>query len=59
MRYPFQDPSLSLEARVDDLVGRLTLSEKLNMLSTYQRGVPRLGIEDWHIGGEVARGYVS
>ena len=59
MKYPFQNPDLSLEERLDDLISRLTLDEKINMLTTYQRGVPRLGIEDWHIGGEVARGYVS
>ena len=59
MKYPFQNPDLSLEERLDDLISRLTLDEKINMLTTYQRGVPRLGIEDRHIGGEVARGYVS
>ncbi len=59
MKYPFRDPSLALDKRVDDLVSRLTLDEKISMLTTWQKAVPRLGIDDWHIGAEVARGYVS
>ena len=59
MKYPFMDESLSFEERVEDLISRLTLDEKIAMLTTWQRGVPRLGIGDWHIGAEVARGYVS
>ncbi len=59
MNYPFRDTALSREERVRDLVARLTLDEKVNMLSTWQHAVPRLGVGEWHIGGEVARGYVS
>ena len=59
MKYPFRDASLALETRVDDLVSRLRLDEKISMLTTWQKAVPRLGIGDWHIGAEVARGYVS
>lgn len=59
MNYPFNDPDLSLNERVHDLISRLTVQEKINMLTTWQHGVPRLGIDDWHIGAEVARGYVS
>ncbi len=59
MKYPFREPSLALDLRVDDLVSRLTLDEKISMLTTWQKAVPRLGIGEWHIGAEVARGYVS
>lgn len=59
MNYPFKNPKLSLTDRVRDLVSRLTLDEKIDMLTTWQKGVKRLGIDDWHIGAEVARGYVS
>lgn len=59
MKYPFRDPSLKLDERVDDLVSRLTIDEKISMLTTWQKAVPRLGIGEWHIGAEVARGYVS
>ena len=59
MKYPFQDTKLSIDERVCDLVSRLTLDEKIDMLTTRQHGVKRLGINDWYIGAEVARGYVS
>src|ERR1035441_3865782 len=42
--YPFQDPNLSIEQRVDDLVSRLTLDEKIGMLAQVQPAIPRLGI---------------
>ncbi len=32
MSHPYQDPSLSIEARVSDLLGRMTLDEKLAQL---------------------------
>ena len=42
---PFRDPNLPLERRVDDLVSRLTLDEKIGMLAQVQPAIPRLGIE--------------
>lgn len=59
MKYPFNDTKLPLSERVSDLVSRLSLDEKINMLTTWQKGVVRLGVGEWHIGAEVARGYVS
>jgi beta-glucosidase len=41
--FPFQDPSLPDGARLNDLVSRLTLDEKIVCLGTNPR-VPRLGI---------------
>jgi len=43
MTYPFQDPDVREEARIDDLIARLTLSEKIDCLST-NPSVPRLGV---------------
>src|ERR1039458_4555412 len=43
--YPFQDPNLSIEQRVDDLVSRLTLDEKIGMLAQVQPAIPRLEIK--------------
>jgi len=44
----FRDPSKPLEARVEDLLGRLTLDEKVTLLAGSEafalHGVPRLGI---------------
>ena len=42
---PFRDPNLPLERRVDDLVSRLTLEEKIGMLAQGQPAIPRLGIK--------------
>jgi len=42
---PFRDPSLPIERRVDDLVSRLTLDEKIAMLAQVQPAIPRLGIK--------------
>ncbi|MDR0196859.1 MAG: glycoside hydrolase family 3 C-terminal domain-containing protein [Oscillospiraceae bacterium] len=58
-KHPFLNPKLSLKKRVADLVSRLSLDEKINMLSVHQQAVPRLEIDEWHIGTEVARGYVG
>ncbi len=57
--YPFRDSSLPFEERVKDLLSRLSIDEKANMLSSHMNAVPRLGIGDWHVGTEVARGYVG
>ncbi|HET8654116.1 MAG TPA: glycoside hydrolase family 3 C-terminal domain-containing protein, partial [Longimicrobiaceae bacterium] len=43
-KYPFQDPKLPVERRIDDLLSRMTLEEKIAALST-NASVPRLGVE--------------
>jgi beta-glucosidase len=54
--YPFQDPSLSVAARVNDLLGRLTLDEKLGLLHQSQKAIPRLGIPYFKAGTEALHG---
>jgi beta-glucosidase len=54
--YPFRDPRLSLERRVDDLLGRLTLDEKVSLLHQYQPAIPRLGIGRFKTGTEALHG---
>jgi len=41
--YPFQNPDLNTETRIDDLLARLTREEKIACLST-NPSVPRLGV---------------
>jgi beta-glucosidase len=41
---PFRDPALPIEKRVDDLVGRLTLDEKVSLMIERAAPVERLGI---------------
>ena len=43
--YPFQNPSLSDDERLDNLLSLMTIDEKVNALST-NLGVPRLGIQN-------------
>ena len=40
---PFRDPKLSDDQRISDLLGRLTLDEKVNLMSDHPK-VPRLGL---------------
>ncbi|MDK2842351.1 MAG: beta-glucosidase [Anaerophaga sp.] len=42
--YPFQNQELDSEARIDDLLSRMTLDEKVSALST-DPSVPRLGVK--------------
>jgi beta-glucosidase len=41
--YPFDDPSLPAEQRIDNLLSLMTTDEKIDCLGT-QTGVPRLGV---------------
>ncbi|OLF17173.1 beta-glucosidase [Actinophytocola xanthii] len=54
--YPFRDPDLPLERRIDDLLGRLTLDEKISLLHQYQPPIPRLGIGRFKTGTEALHG---
>src|SRR5512146_1373570 len=41
---PFRNPELPIEQRVDDLIGRLTLDEKVSLMVERAAPVERLGI---------------
>jgi beta-glucosidase len=45
----FRDPSAPLEARIKDLIGRMTLQEKIDQLSSTATAIPRLDVPayDW------------
>lgn len=47
--YPFRDPGLPLDERVDDLINRLTLEEKIQQMMNQAPAIERLGIPayDW------------
>ncbi len=42
-KYPFQNPALPAEQRIDNILSLMTIDEKIDILGT-QTGVPRLGI---------------
>ena len=52
----FRDPSLPLEARVDDLLGRLTVEEKISQIGMHNAALPRLGIPSFHWWSEGLHG---
>jgi beta-glucosidase len=47
--FPYQNPDLSVEARVNDLVSRMTVDEKISQMMNTAPAVDRLGIPayDW------------
>ena len=53
---PFRNPELSREERIDDLISRLTLQEKVNMMMHGSKGVERLGIPDYNWWNEALHG---
>lgn len=46
---PFRNPDLPVEKRVDDLISRLSVPEKISQVMMASAGIPRLGIPayDW------------
>ncbi|MET8266651.1 glycoside hydrolase family 3 C-terminal domain-containing protein [Micromonospora arida] len=54
--YPFRDPHLPVNVRVDDLLGRLSQDEKISWLHQYQPAIPRLGIGLFKTGTEALHG---
>lgn len=57
-KYPFCNPKLALDTRVDDLIGRLTLDEKPFLLIARESpkgNISRLGIPEYDWGGASIR----
>ena len=54
--YPFRDPNLPLDSRVQDLVSRLTLEEKVGQLMFGAAAIPRLDIPEYNWWSECLHG---
>lgn len=54
--YPFRDASLSVDARVDDLVSRLTTTEKIAQMFNDTPAIERLGIPAYNWWNESLHG---
>src|SRR5947199_9213975 len=52
----FRDPSAPLERRVDDLISRMTLEEKVSQLMNDASAIPRLGIPAYNWWNECLHG---
>ena len=57
--FPFMDPTLSVEKRVDDLISRLTPEEKVGMMMNRSMAVDRLGIPAYNWWGEACHGLMG
>jgi beta-glucosidase len=55
-KFTFLDTSLSIEARVDDLVKRMTLDEKISQMMNASPAIPRLGIPEYNWWNECLHG---
>ena len=55
-QFPWQDRSLSPEARADSLIAHLTLEQKAALMMNRAQGVPELGIHDYNFWSEALHG---
>src|SRR5271156_3592477 len=63
-QFPYQNPSLPIEQRVADLVGRMTPEEKISQMTMTAAAIPRLGVPEytwWNEGlhGVARSGYAT
>lgn len=54
--FPFQNPDLAFEERAEDLLGRLSLDEKIGQLIHNSPAIERLGIPDYNWWNECLHG---
>ena len=53
---PFRNPGLPIDQRVDDLVSRMTLEEKIGQMMNAAPAIPRLGIPEYNWWNECLHG---
>lgn len=54
--YPFRNPDLPLDVRVNDIISRLTLEEKVQLMKHAVPAIPRLGIPAYNWWNEALHG---
>lgn len=55
-QYPFRNPGIPVEKRIENLLGLLTVDEKIGMMMDNSRAVPRLGIPAYGWWNEALHG---
>jgi beta-glucosidase len=53
-QYPFQNPAMPAEQRIDNILSLMTIDEKIGSLGTSGVAVPRLGIRGTEIGESIS-----
>ena len=54
--FPYQDASLSPEQRADDLLGRLSLQQKVSLMMNASPAIPEFGIREYNWWSEALHG---
>lgn len=57
-KYPYLNTNLPLIERINDLISRMTLEEKIKLLPTHEAAIPHLNINEYNVGGEACHGIV-
>ncbi len=57
--YPFMNPKLSVDERVEDLISRLTPEEKISMMMNRSAAIERLDIPAYNWWGEACHGLMG
>ena len=57
--FAFRNQNLPIETRVDDLLERLTVEEKVSLLVSTAEAIPRLDVENYYHGNEALHGVVK
>ena len=57
--YPFRNTKLPITKRVDDLLNRLTIEEKISLLQASAKEITRLGVDKYYHGNEGLHGIVK
>jgi beta-glucosidase len=55
-RFPFNDPKLPIDDRVNDLVSRMTLEEKVSQMMNAAAAIDRLGVPEYEWWNEALHG---
>ena len=56
VQYPYQDASLDPSARAEDLIGRLSLEQKVALMNYESPAIPELGIQQYNWWNEALHG---
>ena len=54
----YEDPNADLESRINDLLSRMTVHEKMQLLTETAEAIPRLGVSKYYHGNEALHGVV-